>query len=144
MNGGTDYNNVWSVGFEVLTAVVMENSIFWNITLRSPLKVNLRFGGTCRLHLQGLRISQARSQRDAGRRLNIITLRSSLTFGTTCLPFSILIHLFIRLMCSYGFRDQVQFRTPKAHTYLLHLSPISEQCRELNMLRSKCVKWSYC
>jgi hypothetical protein len=32
----------------------------------SPLKVNRRFGGTCRLCLQGRRISQARNQRKAG------------------------------------------------------------------------------
>jgi hypothetical protein len=40
------------VGFEVLTAVVMKSSIFWDITPCSPLKVNQRFGGTYRLHLQ--------------------------------------------------------------------------------------------
>jgi hypothetical protein len=28
------------VGFEVLTAVVMKNSIFWNIAPCGPLKVN--------------------------------------------------------------------------------------------------------
>jgi hypothetical protein len=36
---------------EVLTAVVMKSSIFWDITSCSPLKVNRRFGGTYRLHL---------------------------------------------------------------------------------------------
>jgi hypothetical protein len=41
-----------SVGFEVLTAVVMKSIIFWNITPCSPLRVNRRFGGTYRLHLQ--------------------------------------------------------------------------------------------
>jgi hypothetical protein len=30
------------VGFEVLTAVVMKSTIFWNITPCSPLKVNRR------------------------------------------------------------------------------------------------------
>jgi hypothetical protein len=39
----------------------MKSTIFWDITPCSPLKVNRRFGGTC-LHLQGLRISQARKQ----------------------------------------------------------------------------------
>jgi hypothetical protein len=34
-------------GFEVLTEVVMKNSIFWNITPCSLLKVNRNFGGTC-------------------------------------------------------------------------------------------------
>jgi hypothetical protein len=28
----------------------MNNSVFWGITPCSPLKVNRRFGGTCRLH----------------------------------------------------------------------------------------------
>jgi hypothetical protein len=46
------------VGFEVPTAVVMKSSIFWDITPCSPLKVNWCFGGTCRLHLQGLRIQE--------------------------------------------------------------------------------------
>jgi hypothetical protein len=37
----------------VLAAVVMKGSIFWDITPRSPLKVNRCFGGTFRLHFQG-------------------------------------------------------------------------------------------
>jgi hypothetical protein len=41
----------------------MKRSIFWDITLCSPLKVNRCFGGTCRLQLQGRRISPARNQR---------------------------------------------------------------------------------
>jgi hypothetical protein len=45
------------VGFEVLTAVVMKNSVFWDITPCSPLKVKRRMGETCRLHLQGRRVS---------------------------------------------------------------------------------------
>jgi hypothetical protein len=48
--------------FEVLTAVVMKSSTFRDITPCSPVIVNRRFGGTCCLHLQGRRISQARSQ----------------------------------------------------------------------------------
>jgi hypothetical protein len=31
------------VGFERLTAVVMKNTVFWDITPCSPLKVNLKF-----------------------------------------------------------------------------------------------------
>jgi hypothetical protein len=37
---------------EVITAVVMTCYIFCDITLCSPVKINRRFGGTCRLHLQ--------------------------------------------------------------------------------------------
>jgi hypothetical protein len=43
---------------EVLTAVVMKSSIFWDIKLCSPLKYNRRFGGTCRLLPQSIRITQ--------------------------------------------------------------------------------------
>jgi hypothetical protein len=54
-------NSLNHVGFEVLTAVVTKSSLFWDITPCSPLKDNRRFGGTCLLHLQGWRISQARN-----------------------------------------------------------------------------------
>jgi hypothetical protein len=43
----------------------MKSSIFWDITPCSPLKVNRRFGGTCRLHLQSRRISRTRNQRES-------------------------------------------------------------------------------
>jgi hypothetical protein len=33
-------------GFEVLTTVVINSTVFWDITLCSPLRVNRRFGGT--------------------------------------------------------------------------------------------------
>jgi hypothetical protein len=59
-------NNQYCVGFEVLTAVVMKSSIFWDIMSCSPLKVTPRFGGTCRLHLQIRRMSQTTNEREAG------------------------------------------------------------------------------
>jgi hypothetical protein len=37
-----------SVGFEVLTPVVMKSTVFFDTT---PLKGSRRFGGTCRLHI---------------------------------------------------------------------------------------------
>jgi hypothetical protein len=40
------------VGFEVLTAVLMKSSVFWDVTPFSPLKVNRISGGKCCLHLQ--------------------------------------------------------------------------------------------
>jgi hypothetical protein len=43
--------------FEVLAVVVMKRTVFWDITLCSPLKVNRCFGGTYHRHLQGQRIS---------------------------------------------------------------------------------------
>jgi hypothetical protein len=56
---------VLHIRFEVLTAVDMKRSIFWNIMPCSPLKVNWHFGGTCRSLLHGRRISQARNQRES-------------------------------------------------------------------------------
>jgi hypothetical protein len=50
--------------FDVLTAEVMKRSIFWDIMPCSPLKVNRIFGGTCRFHHQGRKMSQVRNQRD--------------------------------------------------------------------------------
>jgi hypothetical protein len=41
----------------------MNSSIFWHITPYSPLKVNWRFGGTCRLYFQGRAISWSRNER---------------------------------------------------------------------------------
>jgi hypothetical protein len=46
-----------------ITAMVMSRSVFRNITPCSSLKVNGHFGGTCRFHLQGRRINQARNQK---------------------------------------------------------------------------------
>jgi hypothetical protein len=44
-----------NVGFEVLTAVVVKNIIFWDVTPCSLLRCNRRFGETYRVHLQGRR-----------------------------------------------------------------------------------------
>jgi hypothetical protein len=51
-----------SADFEVLKAVVMKNAVFWDMTPRSPLKVNRRFGGKYRLHLHDGIISPERNQ----------------------------------------------------------------------------------
>jgi hypothetical protein len=48
------------VGFEVPTAVVMKSVIFWDIASCGPFKVNRRFGGTYRFHLQFRGLSRAR------------------------------------------------------------------------------------
>jgi hypothetical protein len=38
--------------YEVLTAVVIESSVFWDIALCSPLEVTRLFGGRFRLYLE--------------------------------------------------------------------------------------------
>jgi hypothetical protein len=49
-----------NAGVEVLKQVVMKSTTFLDITWCSALKVNQCFRGTCHLHLQSQRISQAR------------------------------------------------------------------------------------
>jgi hypothetical protein len=56
---------MYDVKFEILTAAVTKSTIFWDIKPCSPLKVSRRFRGTCRLHLQGRRISRARNKRES-------------------------------------------------------------------------------
>jgi hypothetical protein len=48
----------------------IKGSILWDKTLCSPLNFNGNFGGTCGLHLQDLRISQTRNQREVGSKKN--------------------------------------------------------------------------
>jgi hypothetical protein len=57
-----DRSSNGNLGFEVLTAVIMKSTIFWDIMPCSPLKVNRWFGREYRLHLQGQRISRAINQ----------------------------------------------------------------------------------
>jgi hypothetical protein len=45
------------VRFEVFTAVTMNNAVFWDVA-SCKYCVNRRFGGTYRLHLQGIRIRE--------------------------------------------------------------------------------------
>jgi hypothetical protein len=52
------------MGYKVLTAIVMNSAIFWDITPCSSLKFNLRFGGKYCLHLQDWRINQVWNQRE--------------------------------------------------------------------------------
>jgi hypothetical protein len=55
-NYQTYFDNIWLLkpkcGFEILTALVMKSTVFWDKMPCSPLKVNRRFGWTYRLHLQ--------------------------------------------------------------------------------------------
>jgi hypothetical protein len=46
------------VGFEILTAVVMKISYFWDLTPFNPLKTNRRFEGIYRLHIHGPKTSR--------------------------------------------------------------------------------------
>jgi hypothetical protein len=45
---------LYDLGFEVSMAVTMDNAVF-RVVAPSGFIINRRFGGTCRLHLQGRR-----------------------------------------------------------------------------------------
>jgi hypothetical protein len=51
-----------NVGFEVLTAVTIKSSFFWDITPCHVVKVNQRFRGTYWLHLCGRKVIQPRKK----------------------------------------------------------------------------------
>jgi hypothetical protein len=83
------------VGFEVLRAVLTENSVFWDIASCSAVKVEEYFGGERRLHLQRRRIIQARNHHEAGRKQSL-AYSSSLKNGATCSS-----EKFVRLLMDY-------------------------------------------
>jgi hypothetical protein len=57
----------WSrpIAITFLKILCKSSAIFWDVTPCSPLSINRRFGGTCRLYLQGQKISWARNQRES-------------------------------------------------------------------------------
>jgi hypothetical protein len=54
-------------------SIQLNRFIFWYITPCGALKVNRRIRGSCRFHLQGQRIRQARNQRESGSKQNPFT-----------------------------------------------------------------------
>jgi hypothetical protein len=72
-----------SVGFEVLTAVVMKHSVISDITPCSLFEVNRHFGGTYHLRIHGVRISQIRYQHEAALLVTCFILVSYLTYSST-------------------------------------------------------------
>jgi hypothetical protein len=50
------------VGFEVLTAMNMKSTVFWDVTPCSS-ETDRRFGGAYRLHIHSWRVGQARKQK---------------------------------------------------------------------------------
>jgi hypothetical protein len=50
--------SIGCVGFDVFTAVTMKNAVLWDLAPCRSCELNRRFGGTCRLHLQGRKIHE--------------------------------------------------------------------------------------
>jgi hypothetical protein len=44
------------MGFEVLTALVVKSSVFWDLTMSDPLNVKISFAGTWRFLRQCKRV----------------------------------------------------------------------------------------
>jgi hypothetical protein len=57
--------NSYFARFEAPWVIIMKSTVFWDVTLSSPLEVQEHFRGTHSLELQCKRISHARNQREA-------------------------------------------------------------------------------
>jgi hypothetical protein len=92
------------------------SSVLQDTTLCSPLKVNRHFRGTCRLRLQGWRITQARNQHEA-EIATCFTLVSCLAYFLT---------LKMEAVCStkklVGFAQTTQCYIPEDRTLHNHYS----------------------
>jgi hypothetical protein len=75
-------NNI-SVGFHVLIAAVVKNTMFWVSTPFSPLKVSQRFGGTYHLYFQGRNISRTRNQRESRCQSSILKIEATYSYETS-------------------------------------------------------------
>jgi hypothetical protein len=64
---------ITKVGFQVLTAMVIKISIFWDIMLCSMLKVKWCFRRKCSLHLQDQQASEAKNQHEADSKQSLIS-----------------------------------------------------------------------
>jgi hypothetical protein len=76
-----NFRALWRRYWEQILKI--KSSIFCVKTPCSPLKVNRQFGRTCRLHLQGRKIRQARNQSEAGSG-PLFFYSSTLTMEATC------------------------------------------------------------
>jgi hypothetical protein len=55
--------------FDVLTAVIMRITVFWDVTLCSPVEVRPLLSKTYCVFLQGRRVSQGSNEQEAGIKL---------------------------------------------------------------------------
>jgi hypothetical protein len=69
-----DFNQIWHVLKHLVELCDSQISLFWDVKLFSPSKVNQCFGGTCHLHLQRKTIFQARNQHEAVRKQRRYTM----------------------------------------------------------------------
>jgi hypothetical protein len=92
----SDYNLEHSRS-DVRTAVIMNSSVFWDITPCISLKVNQRFGGTWCHYLPGRRISQVRNRRESRWKVEQSAFRN---FGLHWQLKSCLLTAFTLMSCS--------------------------------------------
>jgi hypothetical protein len=80
----------------VLILTASKIFVVWNITRCSPLKVNSRFGGTSRLHLQGRRIRQTRNKSGVGSEQRKLLKTEAICFYETSVDFQRTTQCYIR------------------------------------------------
>jgi hypothetical protein len=99
-----------------LNRFLLKSSIYWDITLSSPLKFNWCISQTCCFQLQGWRISQARNQHEAGSKQCFMLV--------SCLSYSLTLKM--EVICSSGTSVDFQWTTwwyvPEDRTIHSHYS----------------------
>jgi hypothetical protein len=119
--------------------MVMKSSAFWDITPCSLLKVNWRFGGTCRIHLQGQKISQARNQRENRWQAELKILISNWkSHSHTCLCSA---HFVLTQTCSHLLYQREVYGT------IVNLCNFLQKMQDLGVsriwsLHGNCMQWN--
>jgi hypothetical protein len=94
---------LWEVPTEVLAAVVVESTVFWNIMPYNTLEVNRRFRGTYHLLLQGQIVIQARNQCESKRQNTDSALILSVDIRWTTRRYIVLFSMKLIMICaSFG------------------------------------------
>jgi hypothetical protein len=118
----------------------LKNSIIWNKRPCSPIKVNRRYVATCRIHLQGWRLSQTRKQgHQVGPRLNSMMLEEQWIRKYALLPFKTLFSRMYRRSnnCSFLFlsvEPAVGCRAPSVAQFSVHLFSLMARLRPVTII----------
>jgi hypothetical protein len=88
-----------SINTIVLTAVVMKNSVCWDIKPYSSLEISRRFGGLCHLRLQVIRIRQVATRLGLFFTLKMQANRTSVDFQLPTRRY-ITEYRFLQILCS--------------------------------------------
>jgi hypothetical protein len=110
-----DRLHCFHVGFEVLTAVTLKSTVFWDVTSCSAVGVHWHFGGIYDLHLLDQRVNSARSQSAHSARGLLGLLLSSEDGGDIYLFIYLLSSSYIKEPCPHNTRFFMDHRFDHIH-----------------------------